>query len=316
MADRWLVADLGGTNARVGLATRAGLDPAATRLFRNADFDGFPALIQAYLDDLTPGPVTALCAGVAGPVRNGTSRLTNHSWFVDSADLRRTTGADPVVLINDLQAQGYALDNLPTESLTPLFPGATAPRPDSARLVMGLGTGCNVAVVHRHGAGLFVPPAESGHGSLPFCDGRLGKLIAHLGRAHPHRPIEAALSGPGLCNIHRWLGGGDPSPEEIAKAHEAGDATATETLTLFSRLLGRVAGDLCLAHLPMGGLFLIGGTARAVAPHLAYLGFHAAFTAKGPYSDILRDIPIHLIEDDSAALRGCMRCLKQHTGER
>lgn len=96
-----------------------------------------------------------------------------------------------------------------------------------------------------------------------------------------------------------------------AVRHARADPRAADAVSLFCDLLGTVAGDIALTHLPMGGLFLIGGTARAVAPHLRNSGFHDRFCAKGPYEAILRDIPIFLIEDDMAALRGGARCLRQ-----
>lgn len=88
-------------------------------------------------------------------------------------------------------------------------------------------------------------------------------------------------------------------------------AGATATLTAFVRLLGTVLGDLALNHLPMGGIYLIGGTARAVAPYLLPLGFADSFTAKGPYSALMREMPLNLITDDNAALLGCARYLRQ-----
>ena len=158
-----------------------------------------------------------------------------------------------------------------------------------------------------------MPPAESGHSALPhMAEAQANALIRHLAQTHPHHPIEAALSGPGLMRIHRWLGGAALSSAQIVAAHGDGtDPRATEALTLFATMLGAVAGNLCLHHLPMGGLYLIGGTARAVAPHLRTLGFAAHFTARGPYSAIMRDIPVTLITDDTIALAGCARHLRQ-----
>ena len=63
-------------------------------------------------------------------------------------------------------------------------------------------------------------------------------------------------------------------------------------------------------HLPMGGVYLIGGLARAVAPLLGST-FRAAFEAKGPYTGIMRDIPVSLIVNDDSALRGCARYVRQ-----
>lgn len=309
MTERFLLADLGGTRTRLGIGHASGLDPATVHSVRNADHAGFIDVLTAYLAD-HPGPITALCAGVAGPVRGGNAQLTNLDWFIDADAVQRATGAGSVHLINDLQAQGYALDDLPAASIKTLFPGASPP-PGAARLVMGLGTGCNIAVVHQTPQGIFVPPSETGHTTLPHFDGDAGNLIAHLSQTHFHKPIEAALSGPGLPRIFRYLSGDTLSAAEILSYHTKGDIEATAALSLFTEILGTVAGNIVLSHLPMGGLYFIGGTARAVAPHLAELGFLDHFTAKGPYTPIVKDTPVFLIDDDTAALHGCARYLRQ-----
>lgn len=314
MTERFLLADAGGSNTRVGLGSSQGLDPDTVQTFRNAGHSGLAPILTAYLDR-HPGPVHALCAGVAGPVRGGNAQLTNLDWFINADELRAATGAHRVCLINDLQAQGYALDDLPTDSLTPLFPGATPPA-GATRLVMGLGTGCNIAVVHHTPQGLLVPPSETGHSSLPYLDGDTGKLIAYLSQTHFHRPVEAALSGPGLARIFRYVSGDTLPAADIIRSHARGDIEAHSALLMFAEILGTVAGNIALAHLPMGGLYFIGGTARAIAPHLADLGFLSHFTAKGPYTQILQDIPVLLINDDTAALRGCARHLLQSARER
>lgn len=308
MADLWLLADVGGTTTRVGLARDGRLDRDSTDSFRNADFVGLADILDHYLTG-HPTPPSALCAGVAGPVRDGTAQLTNLDWFIDSAELANVTGAQDIHLINDLAAQGYALDDLDPADVTPLINRATPP--EAARMVMGLGTGSNIAVVHRTPQGLFVPPAEAGHSSLPHCDGAIGALIAGLEGKDAHRPIEALLSGPGLTRLHTHFSGDTLTPKEIIAAHLGGDAGAMATLTAFARLLGTVLGDLALNHLPMGGIYLIGGTARAVAPYLVPLGFVESFNAKGPYSHIMQEIPVSLITEDSAALKGCLRKLEQ-----
>ena len=127
MSERHLLADVGGTNTRVGLADARGLLPDSVRIYENAGFDGLAPLLAAYLCETEPGPIDALCAGVAGPVRDGDAQLTNHDWFIAAADLAAATGAARVRLINDLQAQGYALDDVPPAARVPLFDGAPPP---------------------------------------------------------------------------------------------------------------------------------------------------------------------------------------------
>lgn len=309
MTERFLLADVGGTNTRLGLAGDGRLLPDSVRHYRNTEFSGLDAVLAAYLGAKTPGPIAALCAAVAGPVRDGRAQLTNHCWLIDAAALRAATGGARVHLVNDLQAQGYALDDLPPGAVRSLFAGAPAPT-GAPRMVLNIGTGCNVAVVHRVAGGLFVPAAELGHSTLPHGSIAAG-LYDHLRKTHPHLPVEAALSGPGLADIHRYLTGKDATPDRIVMAFAAGDTGARATLMTFSALLGQVAGNLALHHLPMGGICLSGGVARAVAPHLAELGFLRAFTDRGPYTDIVRAIPVSVVTEDDFALRGCARYLRQ-----
>ena len=301
MADPWLVADIGGTTTRIGFATAAGLDrDSVARVPNDGALDAYD-LILDYLggQDVVP---KAICAGIAGPVRDGRARLTNRDWCIDSSRLSRVTGAGHVHLINDLQAQAHALAALSLPSITPLF-GAATPLPrHGPRLVLGLGTGFIISVAHDLGGALFVPAAEAGHSRLPHIPD-FAPLVARIGVAH--HPVEALLSGPGLSRLHAALGHPVLSPADILAAMSAGAPDTDATRDVFARLLGHVAGDFGLIHMATAGVFLIGGLARAIAPHLDAIAFRAAFEDKGPYAGIMQAIPVSLITDDDAALLGC-----------
>lgn len=304
----WLLADVGASNTRVALATPAGVLRETAQTLRNADFPGLAPLLATYLEARGAHP-RILCAGVAGPVRNGRAQLTNLDWLIDSTLLSHAIGVSEVHLLNDLQAQAWALDDLAPDALLPLIPGT--PAPDGPRMVMGLGTGSNIAVAHRMGARLFVPPAEAGHSSLPHMDEATNALIETLAAEVSHKPHEALLSGPGLIRLHRLRTGASLSTSEIIEAHQSRDPGATATLRVFAQVLGTVLGNLALSHMATGGVYLIGGTACGLSRHLLTLGLWDCFTAKGPYTEILRAMPLTLITDDHAALLGCARHLRQ-----
>ncbi|MBZ8118342.1 glucokinase [Roseovarius sp. LXJ103] len=293
-----LLMDIGGTNTRLGLSHFGALDAASVETLRNADHTSSEALIETYL---MGRPVSAIAAGVAGPVQSGTAQLTNIDWHVDGARLARITGAQTVHLINDLQAQGYALDDLAPESITEILPGMPV---RGTRLVLGLGTGCNIAVVYRTGAWLFVPPSETGHSRLPHMPDLPDGVIEHLARSAPHLPIEAVLSGPALTQIAAWLGEGDDLPSLLQDPER-------HTTRIALHVLGHVIGDLALTHLPTEGITLIGGLARALAPHLMRPEFTERMWAKGPYRAIATRVPLRVLHDDTAALIGCARLLRQ-----
>jgi glucokinase len=300
----WLLADVGASHTRLARATRQGIYPETAQRFSNAGFSGLASLMATYLDG---APVEAVCAGVAGPVRHGNAQLTNLDWSIDAAEIAQTCGAQAVHLLNDLQAQAQALNALPAASILPLIAGV--PDPDGPRMVMGLGTGSNIAVAHRVGERLFVPPAEAGHSGLPHMGRAENDLIAALGREVAHNPYEGLLSGPGLARLHRLRSGQEQTPDLIIAGYEAGLARACETLDMFGRILGAVMGNLALTHMSTGGVYLIGGLARAIAPHFIELGCHEHFCAKGPYMQIMHDMPISLVTDDHAALLGCLHHL-------
>jgi len=154
-----------------------------------------------------------------------------------------------------------------------------------------------------------VPPCEAGHASLPIrteADLRLSTFVA---TTHGFAAVEDVLSGRGLERVYRWLAaeaGSDDAhtASEIMERVET-DARAEASIRIFVRMLGVVAGDLALLHLPHGGVFLVGGVARAMAPYLAPMGFAPAFRDKGRFAGFMDDFPVSLVEDDFAALTGC-----------
>ena len=65
----WLVADIGGTNARFGLVRRAGGPPEAVAVLPGAEYDGLPDAVAAYLGlyggGVRPGAACLAIAKVA-----------------------------------------------------------------------------------------------------------------------------------------------------------------------------------------------------------------------------------------------------------
>ena len=309
-ADRFsLVSDTGGTNTRVALAEGARLLPETVRRYPNAEYDGLGAVLETFIAENNGVDCAAAAVAVAGPVRDGKGRLTNLDWEFDEANVARATRAELVAVLNDLQAQGHALGHLDPAALTPIVEGP-AHKPGATRLVINVGTGFNVAPVYEGSFGRLVAAAEAGHVTFPVrteADLRLSRFLA---REHGFATVEDALSGRGLGHLYAWLGEEAGTPREAGSAEimaalgDGSDPRAEETARLFARLLGAVSGDLALTMLPYGGVYLVGGLARALAPHLTRFGFTEAFRDKGRFSDFMEDFAVSVIEDDYAALSG------------
>lgn len=307
--DLSIVADIGGTNTRVAIARGTEIAHDSVRRYANADADGLDSLLRRYLDETVPGGLSGACVAVAGPVRDGVGALTNFDWSIDRDTLGRVTGAAKLAVLNDLQAQGHAVGMVADSDLTRLMPQPPA-QSHAAKLVVGVGTGFNAAPVYDTAAGRFVPPSECGHISLPRTEPAFAALAEALEPHHGFASVEDALSGRGFSRIHRHLHGQDIDGKDIMARLRQGDAQATETARLFVRLLGTVLGDLALIHLPFGGIYLIGGMARAITPYATRFGFIEAFRAKGRFSRFMEQFGIAVVEDDYAALTGCAAHLR------
>lgn len=302
-----LVADIGGTNTRVALADAGVPRAGSIRKYPNAGREGLAAILRQYLRETATIETAGVCVAVAGPVRDGVARMTNLDWEITAADLADVGGTQKVAILNDLQAQGHALASLEARHLRCLMPGrAAAPgarEPGAVQLVVGAGTGFNAAPVHHLPSGSHVAASECGHIHLPRHGEDEEALARHLAERHGIASIEEVLCGRGLVALHHWVSGQDLAGDALTAAIARGEAQ--ETGSLYARLMGRALATLALVHLPFGGIFLIGSVARAMAPHLVGLGMGAAFLQMGRFSALMEEFPIHVVEDDYAALLGC-----------
>lgn len=307
-----VVADVGGTNTRVALARGRVVDTSSIRRYRNAGVARLEDLLRRYLDETAPGPVGGACVALAGPVRGGAAQMTNFGWTLTEGDLAAAIDAPAqgVALLNDLQAQGQALDSIAPGHLQPLRAGTD--EPGAARLVIGFGTGVNAAAVQplQGGRGWLVPPAEAGHIHLPVADDTDAALAAWMRQDPGFASVEDVLAGSGLERLYRFHAERDGARGQLDAAAIMAGIDAADPLALtvgahYIRLMARYTALLALVHLPFGGIYVIGGVARAFAPHAEALGFDAAFCQMGRFSDFVAGFSVSVLTDDFAALTGC-----------
>jgi glucokinase len=306
-----LVADIGGTNTRCALANGTQILQETVRRYVNTDYPGLEDVLRQYLRDEGEVDPGAACIAVAGPVRDGRATLTTLDWAIDRGTLSRATKTETVAILNDLQAQGHALNTLQTDSLRSLVVG-TSPEPSAqaVKLVVGVGPGFNATPVFSTSGGVFVPPSEAGHANLPIRTEKELRLCKFVSTAHGFPAVEDVLSGRGLERVYAFLGqeADDPraaaAKDIMASCAQGDDTRAAEAAALFCHILGTVCGNLSLIQLPFGGVYLVGGVARAMAPYLGQFGFVDAFRDKGRFAGFMSNFSVSVVEDDYAALIG------------
>ncbi len=318
-----LAGDIGGTNTRLALfAPEEGrLAVAAEAIYPSRNYSSLDEIVAEFVK-AQQAPVTRAGFGVAGPVRDARCQATNLPWVVDARQLARRFALNFVVLINDVEANAYGIATLGTRDFAVLHEGRLNTEGNAA--VISPGTGLGEAGLYWDGSQYLPFATEGGHASFAPNDELQDDLLRYLRRQFGHVSWERVLSGPGLFNIYKWLRdtGRGPEPAWLATELQQGDPPAvvsrvalagrselcTKVLDLFVTLLGSEAGNLALKIIATGGVYLGGGIAPKILNKLGSAAFREAFIGKGRMRPVLEQIPVRVILNDKAALRGAAHC--------
>ncbi|EAZ92337.1 glucokinase [Crocosphaera chwakensis] len=267
------------------------------------------------------------CFGIAGPVVNNTSELTNLSWSLTGDRLEKQLSLERVNLINDFAAIGYGILGLNKDDVCTLQ--NIEPKLNTPMAVLGAGTGLGEC---------FLTPSSSGHYHVFSSEGshadfaprtqlefELSTYIKdkyNLSRVS----IERVVSGMGIGAIYQFLRYKYPEKEseklkeiyetwkrekkidlsaEVSKAAiEDKDALCKQTMEIFISAYGAEAGNLALKILPYGGVYIAGGIAAKILTLLKKGTFMESFKAKGRMSSLLSQMPVHIILNPKVGLIG------------
>jgi glucokinase len=307
-----IVADIGGTNTRVALADGAIVRRPSVAKYRNAEHPNLESVLTHYLGIQSLRGVDGICVAAAGPVAGGVAEMTNIDWTVTCPNIAAATGAGSVAILNDLQAQGQALGHIDASHLHRIVEGPV--RAGGTMMVVGLGTGVNASPVYTTPWGRVVAPSEAGHVTMPVRtaeDLALSQFVETYGAdAHGFTGVEDVLAGPGIERLHAFVthqagAVAHLTSAQIMAAITARDPLGLETARLYIQVLGQALGNLAMVHLPFGGIYLIGGMSRAMAPMFTEMGLAGHFHDKGRMSHIVKDCAVSIVTDDFAALTGC-----------
>ena len=304
MTDLRLVADIGGTNARLALSLGGAILPDTVKTYSNDQWDSLYAVIGAFLAG-RDGLVSEMVIAVAGPVTGSAARLTNNDWQIEVSGLQSLFQCEQAKLLNDLNALGYAAPFLTKDQLRLVSAGNDPEVGMSQSLVVGVGTGFNVSPVAEKAGMLFCSAVEAGHITLPLS---VSGALADLGiSADQFDTIELLFSGRGLTKFCRAITGDQSinGPDAIAAFGQVGAEATTLAISQYAGLLGRLLSDLSMAYMPTSGIFLAGSVARAIM-QVASADCIEALRQPARVCANFKP-PVWIIENDTAALLGCAR---------
>ena len=318
-ATRVLAGDIGGTKTRLAVCEVAGtqLETLAEHSYPSQEYASLEEVIDAFLDTHVYRPEVA-CFGVAGPVRDAESRITNLPWHISAAAITSRFRLRRASLLNDLEATAWGIQALGEQDFHTLNPGSAHPAGNAA--VIAAGTGLGEAGLCRAGERLQPFGTEGGHADFSPGSELEIELLRYLKARHTHVSWERLVSGPGLVTLHEFLcryhaapapgwlqsemQSGDPAAVISRAALSGRDAQCVSALELFVHLYGVEAGNLALKIMATGGFYIGGGIAPKILRPLTDGGFMAAFCAKGRMRPLLEQMPVRVILNDHTALFG------------
>ena len=329
----FLACDLGGTKVLLAIYEEISKDSRPKLILKerylSTEWNSIYAILDNFLNikckHLTKPQIA--CLGIAGPVVNNFSNLTNLSWSVSGEEIKNRFNFKKVELINDFAVLIYGISNLEKNQFTSLqdVPDQIV-KNKKLHTIVGAGTGLGIS------RGIIDPPrievlsSEGGHAEFAprtSEEWELKKWVRDFLNVE-RVSIERIISGEGLLNIARWkfqspklknhllyksIEESKKSqiisknlPSKICELADQGDLQMKKIENIWLGLYASTLGDIALHELCYGGLWIAGGTAPKHLKNFKSKSFLKHFSNKGRYKDILKNIPIRVIKDEDFGL--------------
>lgn len=310
--NRYLVADIGGTNARCAIADVNSRRPRARlhdiRVYRCDELRSIDALFAKYRADTASSLPQDVCLAVAGPITGDAVNLTNNDWVFSVEQLRQRHQFRQVTVINDLAAVACATRVLSLEDVQVLRHGRS--KSHAPRVVVGAGTGLGIAALLHTPAGWQAVPSEAGHS--PFAPGNPQDRALLERLLHTDQPVtwESIVSGPGLVNLYNAMAairGETPTPatpRDICALANDGDPLGEAAVRAFCRTTARFASSAALWFCSFGGVYLSGDIFRGLERWLDEATFFDSTSVDAAIAQCVESLPVSLILAEQPSLLG------------
>ena len=314
-----LAVDIGGTKTSFGFfEVRKGTVHLVREItYPSKKYTSFNELLVQYLKEQSVAQFDVLSIGVAGPVVDNGVQLTNLSWEIDAAKIKKEHEIAAVYLLNDLEATAYGLVGIEPDDLAKIHVGN---QKEGNMAILAPGTGLGEAGLFWDGTYYRPFATEGGHSEFAPRTELDVELFHYLRKETPLISWEHLISGNGIYRIYCFLrdmkGYKEPSwlADKLANENPAAVVSHTamrelneacaKTMQLFVTYMAREASSLVLKLKATGGLFLGGGIPPKIYPLLRSELFYQQFIQSDRMGELLQDIPIYVTLDSKAALIG------------
>ena len=313
-----LVGDIGATNARFAIVAPGSSEIESIQSLKCSDFKDIQSAVSFYLDEHPNIDIQAACFATAGTVHLDVFKLANNHWVINKNDVVNALQGVDIEWINDFTAQAFATTTLGDEDVIVINQGVV--ESEKLRLVIGPGTGLGVCGLIMSPSGWLPIAGEGGHSDFAPNTSLEFEILSLLTKKFGHVAVERILSGPGIMNLYEALceiNGKEmiyQTPSEItASVVNAGkDPIADETIQMFCKIFGSVAGSMALTVGALGGVYITSDLVRNFLDVFVASDFQKSFENKGRLQPVLQDVPVYLSKKKNMGLIGTVYQINNH----
>ena len=316
-----------GANLREDITTIAyyisgngGIETKTQKKYSTKDYSSFSDILKQFIEEEQLENVKRLGISVPGPVLNGKSSPARLGWNFDVEEYKTTFGFEDVCMLNDQEAAAYGIGLLEDSDLDAIYSSGHLEKGNVAILAPGNGLG--EAGYFFDGKYLRPFATEGGHSEFSPRTNVEVEFYQFLNNIYGIVSWENVLSKTGLFNIYRFLRDvkRHPEPEWLSDKLNNGDGNFTEeifraaieddvmickiALDTFVEFLAREANNLTLKLKATGGLLITGDIPQAIRKYIDKDKFYEKFKISDKMEDMLKNIPIYLINKDSTNIDG------------
>ncbi|KQK25066.1 glucokinase [Chryseobacterium aquaticum] len=316
-----------GANLREDITTIAyyisgngGIETKTQKKYSTKDYSSFSDILKQFIQEEQLENVKRLGISVPGPVLNGKSSPARLGWNFDVEEYKTTFGFEDVCMLNDQEAAAYGIGLLEDSDLDAIYSSGHLEKGNVAILAPGNGLG--EAGYFFDGKYLRPFATEGGHSEFSPRTNVEVEFYQFLNNIYGIVSWENVLSKTGLFNIYRFLRDvkRHPEPEWLSDKLNNGDGNFTEeifraaieddvmickiALDTFVEFLAREANNLTLKLKATGGLLITGDIPQAIRKYIDKDKFYEKFKISDKMEDMLKNIPIYLINKDSTNIDG------------
>lgn len=313
----FLVADIGGTNARFSIVTgrsNKGYQLSQSRDLATTGYDTFEACVGAYLETVEGDKPKRGCLAVAGPVSGDEIRFTNVNWVFSVEAARKALGFDAMYMLNDFAALACSVPHLSDEDTVEILPGE--PLANEPMAIVGPGTGLGVAALVRAQDRWIPVPGEGGHVAYSAQTPREHQ-VAELLQPEGYLCAQHLISGLGLVTLYNTLAQLDGLPNRVKdggevseRAFDQQEPLALEAMNIFCDGVGTLVGNSVVTYVAKGGVYLGGGILPRMIDFFRQSGFEQRMKERGALNGFMASVPVHLIVHKHPALIGAAAWLE------